>query len=94
MRIAVSARPRAGVLTTISVEDWIGNYAGADLGRFRTFLLLLARMQLGEQFRGKLAASDVVQQALLEAHENRGRFCGYSEAELAAWLRQIRRSGP
>src|SRR5262249_26312076 len=38
---------------------------------------------------GKLDASDVVQQALLEAHRQRAQFRGTSAAEMAAWLRQI-----
>jgi RNA polymerase sigma-70 factor (ECF subfamily) len=57
--------------------------------RFREYLLLLARMQLGQQFRGKLDASDVVQQTLLEAHSKRGQFRGRNSQQLLAWLRQL-----
>lgn len=59
------------------------------LERFREYLLLLARTHLGAQYKAKLDPSDIVQHALLEAHENQNRFRGKSDAELAAWLRQI-----
>lgn len=57
--------------------------------RFREFLLLLARMQLDERHQAKFDPSDVVQQTLLDAHEQRERFRGVTSRELAAWLRQI-----
>ncbi|HKI36862.1 MAG TPA: sigma-70 family RNA polymerase sigma factor [Gemmataceae bacterium] len=59
------------------------------LEQFRPYLLLLARMQLGRQFQGKLDASDVVQQALLEAHRQRHQFQGGTTPQLLAWLRRI-----
>jgi RNA polymerase sigma-70 factor (ECF subfamily) len=60
-----------------------------DLERFRSYLLLLARLKLDRKLRGKLDASDVVQQTLLEAHEALESFRGDDLAALAAWLRQI-----
>jgi len=59
------------------------------LDRFRQYLLLLARLHLGDDARAKMDASDVVQETLLEAHRKRSQFRGGSEAELAAWLRQM-----
>jgi RNA polymerase sigma-70 factor (ECF subfamily) len=59
------------------------------LERFRSYLHLLARMQLDARFQAKLDASDVVQQTLLKAHEAFAQFRGHEPAELAAWLRQI-----
>jgi hypothetical protein len=60
-----------------------------SLDPFRQYLLLLARLHLGDQARAKVDASDVVQETLLEAYRKRGQFRGASEAELAAWLRQM-----
>jgi RNA polymerase sigma-70 factor, ECF subfamily len=59
------------------------------LGRFLEYLLLLARLQLGNQLRRKLDASDVVQQTLLEAYRNKAKFRGQGKAEMAAWLRKM-----
>jgi RNA polymerase sigma-70 factor (ECF subfamily) len=56
---------------------------------FRDYLLLLARLRLGPVLQGKLDASDVVQETLLKAHQKRDQFRGRTEAEWAAFLRQI-----
>jgi RNA polymerase sigma-70 factor (ECF subfamily) len=65
----------------------------ATLGRllelYRRYLALLARVQIGQRFQGKVDASDLVQETFLEAHRNFARFQGASEAQLVCWLRQI-----
>jgi RNA polymerase sigma-70 factor (ECF subfamily) len=60
-----------------------------DIERFRSYLLLLARMKLDRKLGGKLDASDIVQQTLLEAHEALDSFRGDDSAAQAAWLRKI-----
>lgn len=63
-------------------RDW-------HLGRYRDYLTMLARAQLGPRLRQQIDADDVVQEALLRAHEQLGTFAGTSEREFAAWLRQV-----
>src|SRR6516165_7002445 len=54
---------------------------------FRSYLLLLARIQLDPGPRNRIDPSDVVQQTLLEAHAKADQFHGDDSAQ-AAWLRQ------
>src|SRR5262245_45799915 len=65
------------------------NAAPGPWARYRDYLRVLARVQLPHQLRGKLDPSDLVQQALLRAHEKRAQYRGRSPAEEAGWLRAI-----
>ncbi len=56
---------------------------------YRNYLLLLVRLQMGPRLRAKVDASDVVQQAILHAHERRAQFRGTTEGEWQGWLRAI-----
>jgi RNA polymerase sigma-70 factor, ECF subfamily len=59
------------------------------LGDYRDYLRVLARLQLGARLRGKLDASDLVQQTILQAYAHRTQFRGATEAEWLGWLRAI-----
>ena len=59
------------------------------LDRFRSYLYLLARAHLDPRAQLQVDASDLVQQTLMDAHRKRDQFRGDTEAERAAWLRQI-----
>ncbi len=58
-----------------------------SLEEYRSYLLLLARIQLNPEPRNRIDPSDIVQQTLLEAHARADQFQG-DDSALAAWLRQ------
>ncbi len=62
---------------------------GQLLERYRNYLALLARVQIGRRLQRKVEEADLVQETFLEAHRAFGRFRGTSEGELVSWLRQI-----
>jgi RNA polymerase sigma-70 factor, ECF subfamily len=78
------------------MEDLLERARGGDddalgrlLERFRAYLTLLARVQIGRRLQGKADCADVVQEAFLDAARQFPHFRGATEPELAAWLRQI-----
>jgi RNA polymerase sigma-70 factor (ECF subfamily) len=62
---------------------------GRLLEGYRSYLTLLARVQLGRHLQSKVDPSDVVQEAFLEAHRDFDQFQGQTGAELRAWLRRV-----
>lgn len=62
---------------------------GRLLDGYRSYLLLLARLQIDRRMQGKIDASDLVQETFLHAHRAFGDFRGATEEELLAWLRRI-----
>ncbi len=62
---------------------------GELLESYRSYLLLLARLQIGRRLQGKIDAADVVQEAFLAAYQGFPGFRGGTEGELVAWLRRV-----
>ncbi len=61
----------------------------ADLEQYRSYLQLLADLQLNPRLRVKEGASDIVQQTMMDAHRDFADFRGKTELELRAWLKMI-----
>ncbi len=62
---------------------------GALFERYRPYLELLARLELGHEFQGKIDTCDLVQETFLEAHRCFASFRGEDEKVFVAWLRSI-----
>ncbi len=63
-----------------------------QLDRHRPYLEMLANMNFDRRLQGRLGVSDVVQETLQEAHQQRENFRGDNSAQLAGWLRQMLRN--
>jgi RNA polymerase sigma-70 factor (ECF subfamily) len=66
-----------------------GPAVGRLLELYRTYLVVLARVQIGRRLQGKVDASDLVQEAFLGACRDFPQFRGTTEKEFLGWLRQI-----
>src|SRR5437868_4217906 len=66
-----------------------GNALGRLLELYRSYLTLLARLQISRRLQGKVDAADLVQETFLKAHRHFVQFRGMTESELVSWLRQI-----
>lgn len=59
------------------------------VAQYEPYLRMLARTQMRKAYQAKVGASDMVQQAMLQAVQGLEGFRGTTEAEFRAWLRQI-----
>lgn len=57
--------------------------------RLRAFLTRTAKAEINGSLNPKLGASDLVQQSLLEVHQQFEQFLGRTEVEFRAWVRRI-----
>lgn len=62
---------------------------GELLQLYRNYLTVLATTQLDPKLRRRMAPSDLVQETMLAAYRDFGKFRGSSEREFLVWLRQI-----
>lgn len=62
---------------------------GNLLDHYRPYLTLLADIQIGRRLRGKADPGDLVQETLLQAHQDFPAFRGTTEDQFTAWLREI-----
>ncbi len=82
-----SSSSRAGLLNEVRTAD--PTRLGSLLELYRNYLSLLATGQLDRKLRGRVSASDLVQETMMEAHRDFHQFRGKSEAEFIGWLRRI-----
>src|SRR5205807_992994 len=55
---------------------------GEILERYRAYLVLLARLQIGRKLQSKADPADLVQETFLQAHRRRDQFAGNTQEEL------------
>lgn len=82
-----SSVSRVGLLR--QVRDGEDRQLGGLLELYRNYLSLLATAQLDRKLRGRVSASDLVQETMLEAHRDFHQFRGTTEPEFIGWLRRI-----
>jgi RNA polymerase sigma-70 factor, ECF subfamily len=75
--LATAGTPALGALMSIPAE------------RFRSYLFLLAQQGLDSRLRAKVDLSGIVQQTLLEAHQDWQQVAEKATNEQAAWIRRI-----
>jgi len=61
----------------------------AIVAHYEPYIRMLARTNARKAYQGKVGASDIVQQTMLQAVQGLNGFRGGTEAEFRGWLRQI-----
>jgi RNA polymerase sigma-70 factor (ECF subfamily) len=72
-----------------SAQQGQDDAVGELLKVYRNYLTILAAAQLDRKLRARVSPSDIVQETMLAAYRDFGKFRGQSEREFLAWLRQI-----
>ncbi|MGB7343928.1 MAG: sigma-70 family RNA polymerase sigma factor [Pirellulaceae bacterium] len=60
-----------------------------SIGRLRPWLQMVADRELPDRLRGRVDASDIVQQTLLKAWQGEAEYAGETHEQRLAWLRMI-----
>lgn len=60
-----------------------------SIGRLRPWLQMVADRELPDRLRGRVDASDIVQQTLLQAWRGEAEYIGETHEQRLAWLRMI-----
>jgi RNA polymerase sigma-70 factor (ECF subfamily) len=88
--LAIRRPPEETSAETIALHADMNTQVPTErLERFRHYLTLLARMEIGPANLRHVDASGIVNATLFTAHEQWDRFRGTNDAELAAWLRRM-----
>ena len=66
-----------------------GAALGRLLERYRNYVGLLVRLQIGRRLRTKVDIEDLLQEIWLEIHRKIGLFRGGSEREFLSWARRL-----
>jgi RNA polymerase sigma-70 factor, ECF subfamily len=66
-----------------------GQALGRLLERYRNYVGLLVRLQVGRRLRTKVDVEDLLQEISLEIHRKIGLFRGCSEREFLTWIRRL-----
>jgi RNA polymerase sigma-70 factor, ECF subfamily len=88
----LASNKRPNVSDTATVNGRAGVHSvpqSPDLNQYRGYLRALTQVELGRRLQSKVDPSDIVQQSLLEAHQDLAALKGRTEPELIAWLRTI-----
>lgn len=83
-------RSAAGIALQIRLaREGKAEALGALLEAYRNYLRILAATCISRDVRGKTDASDVVQEAMIKAHQSFHQFRGTTEQEWISWIRRI-----
>ena len=90
-------RIRVQLLAPSEISDEATPWSGTPIdtndpalvAKYESYLRMLARTKMRFVYQAKMGASDVVQQAMLQAVQAFEQFRGQTEEEFMAWLRQI-----
>jgi RNA polymerase sigma-70 factor, ECF subfamily len=66
-----------------------GQALGRLLERYRNYVGLLVRLQVGRRLRTKVDVEDLLQEISLEIHRKISQFRGRSEREFLTWIRRL-----